>query len=225
MKTLPAVLLLALVGTAAVAHADVAFSFADPAPGRQITHIAGGGGTGIISYDGNTPIVFLVDGTEEGFGAISFPNARVETVWSIGAASTNLGVTTAPVTGTFTVYDFTGNVRSDILTGTAPTGTFVRIGATNSILFSDPQGFSYTAGPALTALLAPGRILGGSPSEASFTLTNLSLPEGSSLLGPAGQISSFVADASFSGNVAVIPAAGPLALLGLSSLVGLRRRR
>ena len=113
----------ALLGASSAAHAAIAFSFADPIPGRQITCIANGAGTGIgmMHYDTNAALTFLVDATEEGLGVHSFTNARLEMSISIQPAVSLGGTTTAVVQGTWTVYDFTNNVRTNILTGTTQT--------------------------------------------------------------------------------------------------------
>jgi hypothetical protein len=206
----------------------ISFSFADPVPGRQLTAVANGAGPGVasLSYDTSAAggLNLLVDGTAEGFGALSFANARMELSMSLGAAITIGGVTVAPVAGSFTIYDFTGNVRTDIITGQSNAGSFVRVLGTNSLQFSTPDGFTYTAGPALQALLAPGRVL-AAYQEASFSLTDVQTETGTSFIGPGGVFRSFSANSSFSGNTEVVPTPGAIALLGMGGLLAARRRR
>ncbi len=212
----------ATLSLAGAAQAGIAFSFADPIPGRQLTSTANAQEAGVanLTYDQSAQIQFLVDGTDVGFGSVVFQNARLEMNLSLGAASTAGGVTQAPVTGSFTIYDFSNEVRTNILTGIADLGTYVRIGNTNSLLFSDPS-FSYVSGPALSAYLAPGTTF-TDPTEAVFTLTSISP---SSFLNPDGTFKSFQANASFTGNTEVVPAPGALALAGLGGLLVTRRKR
>jgi len=216
----------ATMSFAAAANAGIAFSFADPAGGKQLTNVKDGGGanTGLLTYDTAAAITFIIDGNAEGFSA-SFPNARMELSMLLGQATTIGGVTTAPVDGQFTIYDFTGGVRTDIITGTSDNGSYVRIGGTNALLFSSDDGFVYTAGPALTALLAPGRVI-APLQEAVFSLTDIATTGGTGLFAPGGVFNSFSANASFSGNTDVVPNPGALALLGVAGMTaGLRRRR
>ncbi|MFA6044424.1 MAG: hypothetical protein WC718_05520 [Phycisphaerales bacterium] len=212
----------ATLGLAGAAQAGIAFSFADPIPGRQLTSTANAQEAGVASltYDQSAEITFLVDGTDAGFGNVVFSHARLEMNLAIGAASTAGNVTQAPVTGSFTIYDFTNEVRSNIITGIADLGTYVRIGNTNSLLFSDPS-FSYIAGPALSAYLAPGTTF-SNPTEGVFTLTSISP---SSFLNPDGTFKSFQANASFTGNTEVVPAPGALALASIGGLLVVRRKR
>ncbi|MGQ0626755.1 MAG: MYXO-CTERM sorting domain-containing protein [Phycisphaerales bacterium] len=218
-----------VLALASAANASIAFSFADPVPGRQVSNLQNGSGAGLglLTYDTSAPIVFLVDDSDVGgSGATSFNNARLEVNLTLGAAITMGGVTLAPVSGDFTIYDFTGNVRTDILRGQSMSGAFVRVTGTNAIQFSTADGFSYTAGPALQAFLGALRTL-VADQEAVFTLTDIATVGGGSFIGPGGVFRSFNANASFSGtsNVEVVPTPGAAALAGLAGLVALRRRR
>jgi hypothetical protein len=210
-----------------IANAGISFSFADPVPGRQMSNVANGAGAGIgaLSYDTNANIVFYVDASDLGAGTLTFNTARMEMALTLGAAVTSGGVTLAPVTGSFTIYDMTGNVRTNILTGSADSGTFVRITNTNSILFSDPD-FTYTAGPALSSVLPQGTQFVPS-TEAVFTLTDVQTVGGSGLTTSGGAFRSFAANASFTGNTetTIVPAPGAFALAGASGLLVARRRR
>lgn len=218
--------LAALAGLAlsSAAHAGIAMSFADPIPGRQLHNTENGAapGVGRMTYDQTAVLAFYIDGTAEGFGEVTFGNARMEMDLAIGAAVTFGGVTQAPVTGTFTVYDATDG-RVDIITGVAQLGTYVRVGNTNSLLFSDPN-FVYLPGPALTALMAPGRVF-TNPTEGVFTLTSIAAVGGGNFLNPDGTFRTFDANASYSGNTEVIPTPGALALAGLGALCLVRRKR
>lgn len=222
----------AVFALAGAAQADLAFSFADPGAGiRPVTCVAGGGGPGIgrITYNMAVPISFIVDGTNEpGFlgGSPHVFNATLELQLDIGAATTVAGLTTANVTGYFIVKDNVSNtmiLRGD--TVNYGNGAFVRVGGTNSILFSNDTGFQYTFGAALNALLAPGRTP-ANPQEAVFTLTNILVAQGLSLIDAQTKaFNSFSANSSFTGNTAVIPTPGSIALVGLGGLIAARRRR
>jgi len=218
---------LAAFALAGAAQADLAFSFADPGLGiRPVTNVANGGGAGIglISYNMAVPISFIVDGSSEPVGfQNTFTNAHLELNLKISAAVTVGGVTTANVDGFFIVTDSGGGM---ILRGDSMSGSFVRVGGTNSILFSDQTGFAYTFGASLLSLLAPGRTA-ANPQEAVFTLTNILTAGGSPLIDPITKaFNSFSANSSFTGNTAVVvPTPGSLALVGLGGLIAARRRR
>jgi hypothetical protein len=224
MRTICTLAALAGLAVVSTAQAGIAMSFADPIPGRQLHNVQNGAGLGVgqLSYDQNAVISLLIDGTDEGFGQVTFSNARMEMNLALGTAVTFGGVTQAPVIGTFTIYDMTAG-RVDIVTGVASLGTYVRVGNTNSLLFSDPN-FSYLPGPALSALMAPGRTF-TSPTEGVFTLTSILADGGGSFINPDGSFRTFDANASFSGNTEVVPAPGVMALMGLGTLCMARRKR
>ncbi|MGH7243956.1 MAG: hypothetical protein ACREJD_11100 [Phycisphaerales bacterium] len=211
---------------AGAAQADLAFSFADPGLGiRPVTNVANGGGAGIgaLSYNMGIPIAFIVDGSSEPSAfQQTFTNAHLQLNMLLGTATTAGGVTTANVSGYFIVTDSGGNM---ILRGDSQAGSFVRVGGTNSILFSDQTGFAYTFGSSLLALLAPGRTA-ANPQEAVFTLTNILTAGGAPLIDAVTKaFNSFSANSSFTGNTAVVPTPGSLALVGLGGLIAARRRR
>lgn len=210
------------LGAATAANAGVSFSFADPTGGRQMMNMAGlgPGGSGLLMYDQSAPLTLIVDGTGSGLGSTTF-NARLEMNLSLGQTSNVGNLTIAPVTGSFTFYTLNGAIRQNILTGNASEGSYVRLGGTNSILFSAP-GLGYTPGPALAGFLGGQTLTPG--FEGVFTVTDLDTG-GSSVIGANRFFNSFTANASFSGNAQVIPAPGALALLGLGGLVAARRRR
>lgn len=226
MKKISAIAMF-VAAAAGSAQASITFSFADPVPGSQLSAVANSPAPGIasLSYDTNATINLLVDGTQEGMGSTAFTNARMEfTNMTLGAAVTIGGITVAPIAGSFTIYDFTGNVRTDIITGTSQAGSFVRVLGTNSLQFSTPDGFTYTAGPALNAWMTPGSIL-SAYQEASFSLTDVQAVGGGNFIGPGGVFRSFTANSSYSGNTEVIPAPGAIALAGMGGLLAARRRR
>ena len=110
-----------------------------------------------------------------------------------------------------------GGVKLD---GVASAGTLVRISDTNAILFSNPN-FTYTAGPALTAITGP--LVFSDPTEAVFTLTSIVAEGGGFFINPDGSFKTFDANSSFSGNT--VPTPGALLMAGLGGLCLARRRR
>lgn len=226
MKNLALSAAIASLAFAGAAQASVYMSFADPIPGRQLHNTANDveAGVGRLTYDQAATFDFFVDGTDLGFGPVTISGAHMEMNMAIGAAATSLGVTTAPVAGAFTIYILGESGRQDIITGTARDGAYVRVGNTNSLLFSDPS-FVYTAGPVLTGL-AGAPITFADPTEGVFTVTSIAPVGGGSFLNGDGTFKSFDANASFSGNTeVVVPTPGALALSGLGGLCLIRRRR
>jgi MYXO-CTERM domain-containing protein len=213
-----------VLALASAANASIAFSFADPIPGRQVSNLSNGGGVGIgrLSYDTAVPITFLIDGVEEGLGTATFTNARLRVDLTLGAAISIGGIVIAPVGGTFTIFDATSGL--DIVTGSSNLGSFVRVTGTNSIQFSTADGFAYSAGPALQSFLGPGLVL-TADQEAVFTLTDIVTASGAPFIGPGGVFRDFQANASFSGTSNVVPTPGATALVGLAGLAAFRRRR
>jgi hypothetical protein len=214
----------AMAFVAGAAQASIAFSFADPPNGRQLTNLQDGvaPGVSLMTYSQTAPLVFYVDGSDEGLGSVTFGNARMELRFEMSPAVTIGGVTTAPVAGFFRVFNAdTGN---DIVTGTSQAGAFVRVAGTNSILFSSPDGFAYSAGADLTSFLPNGLTL-AADQEAVFTLTDVLVAGGGSIFGVGGAFKSFDANASFSGTTALVPAPGAVALAGLGGLLVARRKR
>lgn len=217
----------ALCFPTAAALASIAFSFADPAGGRQLTNTQGTGGdpmTGLITYDSAVPIVFIVDGIDDGLGVEVFSKAFLEMDLQIGTATEiSPGIFQASIIGTFSIFT-AGD--GDILSGEFNEGNFLTlnsagvIGGTNTA----PMPFQYTAGPALQSFLGDGMSL-GELAEAVFTLTDITPEARGELIGPEGVVGGFTANASFSGVANVIPApgAGLLVACGLSG--ALRRRR
>jgi hypothetical protein len=229
LRAVSATLLVASI--AGAAHADLSFSFADPINGRQVTYTANniaGPGTGQLTYDKSAVLRFLVDGSSEpnSFSAL-FTNARMEMNLILG------GNFVAPLRGFFRIYD-ANNENVDILRADASGGSFVRFSGTNSFLFSDLDGLGYTLGSPLQALLLPGRTIaspdlvnGVAAQEGSFSLTDI-LTGGqppAALVNGQGIFANFQANASFSGNVKLVPTPGAAALMGLGGLVAMRRRR
>lgn len=226
MRKISVVGCLASLGLAAGAQAGIAMSFADPIPGRQLHNQASGveSGVGLLTYDQSASFDFFVDGTDVGFGPVTFTGAHMEMRMALGTTSSALGVTIAPVVGFFTIYTLNPDLsRNTIISGTALDGAFVRVGNTNSLLFSDPD-FDYTPGPALAALMPPGTSF-ADPTEAVFTLTSIAPVGGGSFLNDDGSFKTFDANASFTGNAEVVPAPGAIVLGGLGALTVLSRKR
>ncbi len=173
-------------------------------------------------FDTTAPISLLFDGSEDGYANHVFANARMDMAMSIGAATTVGGVTTAPLFGSFTIYDGIIDPAFEIFSGVAAAGTFVRI--SNTTLFSSATpNFVYTAGPALIAITGPIAFV--DPSEGVFTLTSVVAEGGGSFINPDGSFNTFDANASFTGNTQAVPTPGSIAILGLSCLCLAGRRR
>lgn len=219
----------ALAGTTAVAHAGLTFSFADPAAGPQVSFSGGVGG--VLTFDQEVLINFIVDGSSEPNAFVTnFPSARLELSLTVGAA-TPLNATdfVAPVSGTFRVYHsgIPDPAQNTILSAVVSSGAFLRVGSSSSVN-SDSLvfGLSFVAGPLLQDLLLPGRTI-APQFDAVFTLTDvLNDAGGSGIAGPnGGPISAFTANASFSGTANVVPTPGAAALVVLGGLAASRRRR
>ncbi len=218
-----------VVLTSGVASAGVVnFSFTAGGGGGTLTSIAGAGGpdTGLVVFDQNSPLNFTLDATGEGLGIVNFPNARM-TLSLMLPPATNLGggLFRSNVTGSFTIYDFAGNVRSDIITGTVGSGQFLKFGASHVILLNSNSGLTYTAGPRLASILGPSRALAAA-QDATMALSNVrTATGGTEIIGPGNVFETFFATAAFTGSSNVIPSPGALVLLGAGSCVIARRRR
>ena len=223
--------ILATLALSAAAQAGLAFSFSDPVPGRQLSHLQAdqaGAGTGVMSYDQFATLAFYVDGSSQTnpFDHL-FTNARMEMSMTIYTGSTTGGVFSAPVAGFFRIFDAT--TGADIVRGDATGGAFLRVAGTSSLLLSSDSGFTYTFGSALQNLLnssGNGGLGPVNPQEAVFTITDALAAGGGSIIGAGGVVRSFSANASYSGNVetAAVPAPGAAALIGLAGLAARRRR-
>lgn len=231
IKTLIAAGLLAAAGS--VAQAAVTFSFADPAPGKQLRHTSNGGlpGSGSLSYDtsATTGVIRFIVGSNDGSVPTTvFANARMDMSIEVGLATPIPGGFMAPLSGSFRIFN--ASTGLDILTGSfgyaGPGGTAVVFGPSGALITNSivPNDLVYTAGPELTALLPSGQVL-APLFDAVFTLTDIAQIGGGPFVNPNGEVASFDANASFSGTSELIPTPGALALLGLGGLVGLRRRR
>lgn len=223
--------IVAVCGLAAVSatHAGViTFTFTPPASGGTLTNVANGASvnTGLMAFDQNAALNFTIDGTEEGFGVVNYPNARMEMLMTLSpAVDLGEGLFRASVTGTFTIYDYSGNVRNDLLIGTVSGGSFLRFGSTHTILLNSNLGFAYSAGPGLAALLPAGRTLSGA-QDAAFALTNVQTFDGNpDVIGAGGVFESFTANTAFTGSSSVIPTPGTIVLGMCGGILALRRRR
>ncbi len=226
--------LVALSGLTAAANADLAFSFSDPAGGRQVTfdqNGISGAGSGLMTYDQSAVINFIIDGSDEPNPfSVNFPNARMEMQMVVFAGSSFFGTFLAPAMGFFRIYDATSG--NTILRGEATGGAFLRFGGTSSLLLSSDNGFSYTFGPELEAALNANGNFGRvptDPQEGTFTITDAITtvvnPGSTSIVGPGGVLRSFEANTSYSGNSSTVPTPGAAALVGLGGLLAARRRR
>ncbi|CAN5836545.1 hypothetical protein BH11PLA1_BH11PLA1_18570 [soil metagenome] len=222
--------MVAAAGLVAAANADLAFSFADPTGGRQLTNTQAnqaGPGTGVMSYDQTAVLGLFIDGsTEPNPFNFLFANARMEMSMTVFTGTTTFGLFNAPVLGFFRIYDAT--TGDTIIRGDATGGAFIRFGGTSSILLSSDTGFMYTFGTALNNLLtATGNTnrFPIDPQEAVFTITDAVTATGAPIVNTvSGVVNSFAANTSYSGNTTV-PTPGAMALLGVGSLMAGRRRR
>lgn len=227
-----------VAATAALAFASmsanagvISFSFPAPVGGGSLLNIRSAGGTpdtGLMIADQSVPLTFTVDATAEGLGVTTFNNARMfMTVTLPRATQTGPDTFASIVSGTFTIYDYTGDTRVDILTATLTGGAFVKSGNTHSMSSASAAGLSYAPGPRLSALLGATREL-AAPQLASFSLSNVLTFGGSQqILRPDLTFESFTATPTFSGSseVVVIPAPGAVVLAGLGGMLAGRRRR
>ena len=206
----------------------ISFSFSPPQLGGTMTNIANAGGvdTGLLVFNQNARLNFTIDGTQEGFGIVNFPNARLAMSMTLSPAQDlGGGLFRAAVQGSFSIYDFTGDVRSDIITGAVAGGTFLEFGASNVILLSNNTGLAYTPGPRLTSLLAPGRSLAPT-EEGTFALSDVrNIEGGPNIIGPRGVFTTFFANTAFTGTSNVVPTPGSILLTVAGGLVITRRRR
>lgn len=218
-----------LMCASAVAHAGViSFSFTPATTGGTLTCVAGAGGpdTGLLIFNQNTPLTFTVDATGDGGGITTFNNARATMSITLPPAS-NLGggLFQSQVSGTFTIYDFTGNVRTDILTGNLTGGVFQKFQTSHLIQLGTNTGLTYTAGPRLTQILGAGRTL-STPESGLFALADVrTFTGGTEVIGPGNVFDSFFANTAFTGSSNVIPNPGSIALLTVGGLMMARRRR
>lgn len=223
---------LAALALGASAHAGLAFSFSDPIPGKQLTHVQGnqyGAGTGRMTYDSSAVLNLFVDGSEETQPfSYYFSNARMEMTFAVYQGSFAGSIFSAPVLGQFRIWDATSG--RDIVTGVATGGAFLKLGNTSSMQLSSDTGFTYTFGAALQNLMqntGNGLAAAMDPQEATFTITDARTATGSTaIVGAGGVVQSFTANASYSGNTltAVVPAPGAAALVALAGLAPRRRR-
>lgn len=214
----------ALALATAAQAATITFSFADPSGGQQLSNVANGAspGVGRMTYDTTAPITFIVDSSTE--GQTVFTNSRLEfTNFNLGTAMQINSFNLAQVTGSFTFYQLNAGVRTNLLTGTATNGAFVNFNGSNAMMFNSSNGFSYTAGPGLSTILA-GEPLGGL-QDAGFTITNLQVSGGGPLTNAGGVFNSFLADTSYSGSSNTIPTPGSLAIVAMAAGTIVRRRR
>lgn len=227
--------LTALAGVVATsaANAAVYFTFDDPTTPLEFSYVAGsGGGSGSVSYSGAARVDLVVDGTEEGWGVITY-SARLTMDLAVGA-SLFPPLPFADVTGSFTfaIDDGFGGFE-DILVGSIMnTGLtphdLTASGFAGSMSFSNTGfegdgAFDWTAMNSLAAFFAGNPLFGA--QSASFSLAGIT--PGVFGLNAEGYIPSFNANAAFVGAAEVnpIPTPGSAALLAVAALLGVPRRR
>jgi hypothetical protein len=227
-----------VAATAALAFASmtasagiISFSFSPPVGGGSLLNIRAAGSTpdsGLMVSDQSVPLTFTVDATAEGLGVTTFSNARMFMTISLPRATqTGVETFTSNISGTFTIYDYTGDTRVDILTATLSGGTFLKARGSHVMGSESATGLTFTPGPRLSAILGVEREL-VAPQLATFALSNVTTFGGSpEILRPDLTFESFTATPSFSGSseVLVIPAPGAVALAGLGGMLAIRRRR
>lgn len=217
-----------LVSAGAAQGGVISFSFNAPVGGGSLTNTAGAGGpgAGLMSSDQSRALNLTLDLTNQGGGIVNFTNARMVMNFTLPAAQAPIpGLYISNVTGTFSIYDNSGNTRVDILTGTLTGGQFIKSGSSHTIVMNDESGLTYTPGPRLLSLLPAGSSLAPA-HDGTFSLTNVrTLAGGTNIIGPDNTFSSFTATPAFSGSTTVIPTPGAVALLGLGGYLTARRRR
>lgn len=215
-----------LGGLAGAAPGAITFTFFDPAAGPEITHTEGTDNAtdpGIITWTGSG-VTFTVDGSEDGLGSQVF-SATIAMTLEIGAVTDMVGGTfIAPILfGTFSFSD-TGSgetILSAIIGSSA--GAVLTLGTTGSIISQgggEADGLNLTAGTALSSLL--GGLTFAPNFDANFTLTSISPPI---MLNGDGFLSDFTANSAFTGNAQLVPSPGASAIIGMSMMLAVTRRR
>jgi hypothetical protein len=209
----------------------ISFNFAPPTGGGLLTSIASAGATpdsGLMFADQSVPLNFTLDASSEGLGVVNFPNARMFMTMSISPArDLGGGFFSATLSGAFTIYDYTGGTRNDIITGTVTQSQFLKVGASHLMLMNSNNSLTYTAGSRLTSLLGANKYIAPS-HDGTFALSNVRTLTGNpEIIRPNLTFDSFTAVPAFTGstNVVTIPAPGAWALAGLGGFIAARRRR
>ncbi len=231
-RSVLAMAMLAGAVAATSANAAVYFTFDDPSTPLELSYVAGsGGGSGSVSYSGAARVDLVVDGTEEGWGVITY-SARLTMDLAVGA-SLFPPLPFADVTGSFTfaIDDGFGGFE-DILVGSMMnTGLtphdLTASGFAGSMSFSNAgiegEAFDWTAMNSLAAFFAGNPLFGA--QSASFSLAGIT--PGVFGVNAEGYIPSFNANAAFVGAAEVnqVPTPGSVALLAIAGLLGVPRRR
>lgn len=212
------------------ANAAVYFTFDDPSTPLELSYVAGsGGGNGSVSYSGAARVDLVVDGTEEGWGVITY-SARLTMDLAVGASAFP-PLPFAEVSGSFTfaIDDGFGGFE-DILVGSTVNspGLMTAGGFAGSMSFSNTGtegdgAFDWTAMNSLAAFFAGNPLFGA--QSASFSLAGIT--PGVFGLNNEGYIPSFNANAAFVGAAEVnqVPTPGSAALLAIAGLLSVPRRR
>ncbi len=226
------------------ANSRITFSFADPAPGKQLRLTVDPKGVGAtFSYDSESPINFIIGSNDGSVATTVFQNVYVEMNVDIVPTGVPLGNSNsviASVVGSFTIYAVSARGRADILHAElpgigepngplTPGGSLFLVGqgplgpASGAIVStSTAHTLRYTAGPLLSGVLDPLGISIAPVFDAVFTITDFT----EDAPGQRGNgTTTASANTSFSGTAALIPTPGTTALLAVAGLVSLRRRR
>lgn len=215
---------LAMGGLCASTQAAVFFTFDDPGQGPEITYVEGtdnNSDPGVLTFNSSAQLEFIVDGTEEGLGTMSY-TATLDMEIMIGAVEGQVGnILAAPILGgTFTFTDMGSG--DDLLTGSLANGGLLTLDTVGALIAtSTTAGLTLSEGAALAPFLAG---LSLAPTfDISFTLTNITP---GTTKNDSDFITSFSANSAFTGNANVIPTPGTAVLAGLScSLLATRRKR
>lgn len=235
----------ALMAVAGSANAAAFLTFLDPAGGREVKYTAPVGNATFGTLTATAVVDFQIDLSDHGLGTVVFDNVTYSKTAKVSAAWMNGSSFNAEVYDA--VFSYTDGANT-ILTGAFGTGTqggpnggdlFINglsgsissnadaVGGSLSYVFGNApiQVGNPGAGADLNALLATVQLAFGAAIDGNWTLTGIT-PRPNVFEGSAGTfITSFDANAAFSGTVDIVPTPGAAALAGMGLLVGLRRRR
>lgn len=229
MNSSIAALVVAVGLPCAAAQGAIFFTFQDPGPGREVTLQQEEDDSFSFSYSFDDTVSLFVTSDNGEIANTTFAETRLtlnmqtDTVPLVDQE----GLLVTHLSGEFVFEDVSGMAPTTILTGlfdeavaTLLMGELMgQIEASGSVAGSTIVGsLQLMAGEALTSLMDPGATLGGRQTS-SFALSDLlGSDEGNGL--------ALTGSAAYTGSSEVlVPAPGGAALLGLSGLVAMRRRR